>query len=93
MAEYYQQRADAGLLISEGTWVSPEAVGFINVPGIYNEEQAQGWKTVTEAVHKVGGKIFLQLGHTGAVAHPNLLGGQLPVGPSAINAGDRSFTP
>lgn len=92
-AEYYKQRASAGLIITEGTWVSPEAISFINVPGIFNDAQKNGWKKVTEAVHEAGGKIFLQLGHSGAVSHPDLLNNALPKGPSAINPQERVFTP
>lgn len=93
MAEYYAQRASAGLILSEGTWVNPQSIGFINVPGIYTPEQVEGWKAVTRAVHDRGGLIFSQLGHTGAGAHPDLQNGQLPVGPSAVNIQSQSFTP
>lgn len=65
MAEYYAQRATAGLILSEGTWVSAKAIGFINVPGIYTTEQVEGWKLVTQAVHENGGLIFSQLGGGG----------------------------
>lgn len=93
MAEYYAQRASAGLLLSEGTWVNAHAIGFINVPGIYTPEQIEGWKGVTQAVHANGGLIFSQLGHIGAASHPDFFNGQLPAGPSAINPRTRSFTP
>lgn len=93
MAEYYAQRASTGLILSEGTWVNPQSVGFINVPGIYTPEQMEGWKTVTRAVHDNGGLIFSQLGHIGAGAHPDLQNGELPVGPSAVNIQSQSFTP
>lgn len=93
MAEYYAQRASAGLIVSEGTWVNPQSIGFINVPGIYTGEQVEGWKTVTKAVHDKGGLIFLQLGHIGAGAHPDLQEGKPPVGPSAVNIESQSFTP
>ncbi len=93
MAEYYAQRASAGLILSEGTWVNPQSIGFINVPGIYTGAQVEGWKTVTKAVHDHDGLIFLQLGHIGAGAHPDLQGGKLPVGPSAVNIESQSFTP
>jgi N-ethylmaleimide reductase len=85
MATYYKQRASAGLIITEGTWISPKAVGYINVPGIYSEKQIAGWQLVTEAVHSRGGKIFLQIAHSGAASHPDFFGGELPLGPSAIN--------
>jgi N-ethylmaleimide reductase len=83
--EYYRQRATAGLIVSEGTWVSPGAIGSINVPGIYSEEQVQGWTGVTKAVHSAGGAIFSQLAHTGAASHPDFHQGRLPGGPSMVN--------
>ncbi|MGW5614504.1 alkene reductase [Streptomyces sp. NPDC003877] len=92
-AAYYTQRAGAGLIISEGTWVSPDAIGFINVPGIYTDAQTAGWAEVTESVHAAGGRIISQIGHVGAVSHPDHLGGRLPAGPSAINPQEKSFTP
>ena len=91
-AEYYKQRASAGLIITEGTYVSSEAVGFINVPGIYTAEQTAGWKLVTEAVHSEGGKIFAQLWHVGRLSHPSLHDGKLPLAPSALNPFDKAFT-
>ena len=84
MAEYYEQRASAGLIISEATSVSPMAVGYPNTPGIWNDEQVEGWKLVTEAVHKAGGKILLQLWHVGRISDPIYLNGELPLAPSAI---------
>ena len=93
MAAYYGQRASAGLILSEGTWVSPQAIGFINVPGIYTQEQIDGWKLVTNAVHKNDGLIFLQLGHIGSASHPDFFDGELPAGPSAINPQKQSYTP
>jgi len=84
MAEYYAQRADAGLILSEATSVSPQGVGYPDTPGIWSDEQVQGWKLVTKAVHAAGGHIFLQLWHVGRVSHPDFLGGDLPVAPSAI---------
>lgn len=92
-AAYYGQRAGAGLVITEGTWVSERAVGFANVPGIYSREQVAGWRRVTDLVHLLGGRIVLQLWHTGAAAHPDHLGGELPIGPSAVNPHEQSFTP
>lgn len=91
-AKYYMQRASAGLIITEGTYVSKEAVGFVNVPGIYSEEQIAGWKLVTDAVHTEGGKIFAQLWHVGRLSHPSLHGGKLPLAPSALNPFDKAFT-
>jgi N-ethylmaleimide reductase len=93
MAEYYAQRASAGLILSEGTWVNAKSIGFINVPGIYTREQVEGWKLVTKAVHDKGGLIFSQLGHIGSASHPDFFNGELPAGPSAINPQTRSFTP
>ena len=86
MVEYYAQRASAGLIITEGTWVSEEAQGWNGVPGIYNEEQGQAWRKVTDAVHARGGKIFAQLWHQGGVSHHSFYpDGRQPVAPSAIN--------
>lgn len=85
MAEYYSQRASAGLIIAEGTSPSPNGLGYIHIPGLYNREQMEGWKLTTSAVHQKGGKIFLQIMHTGRIGHPNNLpeGGRV-IGPSAI---------
>ncbi|MFE1962473.1 alkene reductase [Streptomyces sp. NPDC059479] len=90
---YYGQRAGAGLIITEGTWVSERAIGFVNVPGVYSERQVGAWRRVTDVVHALGGRIVLQLWHTGAASHPDHLGGRLPGGPSAVNPYERSFTP
>jgi N-ethylmaleimide reductase len=81
---YYIQRASAGLVISEGSQVSPQGVGYVRTPGIHSPEQVTGWKKVTEAVHKADGMIFIQLWHVGRVSHPDFLGGELPVAPSAL---------
>lgn len=86
MTTYYTQRASAGLLIAEATAVSKRGYGWKQAPGIFNTQQVQGWQKVTEAVHKAGGRIFLQLWHMGRVTHPDFLDGQLPVAPSAIAA-------
>ncbi|GAA0543274.1 N-ethylmaleimide reductase [Rhizomicrobium palustre] len=91
-AQYYAQRATAGLIISEGTFVSTQGIGFINVPGMYTAEQAEAWKQVTTAIHAAGGRIFAQLWHVGAISHPDLLGGALPVAPSAINPETKAYT-
>lgn len=86
MVEYYAQRASAGLIISEGTWVSEEAQGWYGVPGIYNKEQGQAWRKVTDAVHARGGDIFAQLWHSGGASHHALYpDGRQPFAPSAIN--------
>lgn len=92
-ARYYAQRASAGLILTEGTWPSREGVGFINVPGLYTQEQADGWRLVTDAVHEAGGRIFVQLGHIGSSSHPDLLDGALPLAPSAVNPGLKAYTP
>ena len=84
MAEYYAQRASAGLILSEATSVSPQGVGYPDTPGIWSDEQVEGWKQVTKAVHASGGRLFLQLWHVGRVSHPDYLDGKLPVAPSAI---------
>lgn len=91
-AQYYEQRAEAGLIITEGTYVSPEAAGYINVPGIYTDAQVKGWKLVTDAVHKKGGKIFAQIWHVGRISHPDLLDGKLPLAPSALNPNMQTYT-
>jgi len=91
--QYYEQRASAGLIITEGTQISKQAVGYINTPGIYSDEQVTGWKKVTDAVHAKGGKIFAQLWHVGRMSHPDFHNGELPVAPSAINPHDKAFTP
>ena len=91
-ATYYAQRATAGLLITEGTQVSPQGVGYIRTPGMHSAEQVAGWKAVTDAVHKAGGRIFAQLWHVGRVSHPDFHGGALPVGPSAIAAVGDAYT-
>ncbi|WHP32303.1 alkene reductase [Trabulsiella odontotermitis] len=87
MAEYYAQRASAGLIISEGTQISQQGQGYAWTPGIYNEQQIAGWKKVTDAVHSAGGKIFAQLWHVGRVSHTVLQpGNAAPVSSSAIQA-------
>jgi NADH:flavin oxidoreductases, Old Yellow Enzyme family len=92
MATYYEQRSSAGLIISEGTPISKFGNGYINVPGIYTEKQIAGWEKVTRAVHRKGGKIFAQLWHVGRISHPDLLDGNLPLGPSAINPHVKAYT-
>ena len=92
-AEYYAQRADGGLLITEGTGSSPMAMGYARTPGIYNAEQIAAWKSVTEAVHGKGGKIFLQIMHVGRIAHSaNRTIAEAPVAPSAIAAAGQMWT-
>lgn len=84
MATYYANRASCGLIISEATSVSPMGVGYPDTPGIWSQEQINGWKLVTTKVHKNGGKIILQLWHVGRISDPIYLSGQLPIGPSSI---------
>ncbi len=84
MADYYAQRATAGLILSEATSVTPMGVGYANTPGIWSDGQVAGWQLVTKAVHDKGGKIFLQLWHVGRISDPIFLDGETPVAPSAI---------
>ncbi|PWU26786.1 alkene reductase [Pseudomonas sp. RW407] len=84
MAEYYTQRADAGLILSEATSVTPMGVGYPDTPGIWSDDQVRGWSNVTKAVHANGGRIFLQLWHVGRISDPLYLNGETPVAPSAI---------
>lgn len=93
MATYYEQRATAGLIITEGTSPSANGIGYARIPGIYSKEQIQGWKGVTSAVHAKGGKIIIQLMHCGRIAHPlNLPDGGRIVAPSAIAAAGQMYT-
>jgi len=91
-ATYYAQRASAGLIVTEGTQVSQQGVGYIRTPGIHSPEQAAGWRTITDAVHRAGGTIFAQLWHVGRVSHPDFHDGEMPVAPSAIAADGEVFT-
>src|SRR5665213_2227489 len=85
MAEYYSQRAGAGLIITEGTSPSPNGLGYARIPGIFSREQVEGWKKVTSAVHQNGGKIVIQLMHTGRISHElNLPEGAHILAPSAV---------
>jgi 2,4-dienoyl-CoA reductase-like NADH-dependent reductase (Old Yellow Enzyme family) len=86
MAEYYVQRSSFGMILSEATSISPQGVGYPNTPGIWSQEQVEGWKLVTHAVHEAGGQILLQLWHVGRVSDPVYLDGKLPVSPSAVAA-------
>jgi N-ethylmaleimide reductase len=91
--EYYAQRASAGLIITEGSQVSPQGKGYPGTPGIYSAEQVAGWRLVTDAVHRRGGRIFLQLWHVGRISHPSLQEeGALPVAPSAIRPEGNAMT-
>ena len=86
MAEYYVQRASAGLILSEATSVTPMGVGYPDTPGIWADDQVRGWTNITRAVHAAGGRIALQLWHVGRISHPMYLNGETPVAPSAIAA-------
>jgi N-ethylmaleimide reductase len=92
MATYYRQRAGAGLIISEATGISVEGLGWPAAPGIWSDEQVEGWKEVTEAVHEEGGKIVLQMWHMGRLVHPLFLGGEPPVSASATQAPGHAHT-
>jgi N-ethylmaleimide reductase len=93
MAEYYRQRATAGLLLTEGTAPSADGLGYARIPGLYNAAQVAGWKLTTDAVHQQGGKIFVQLMHTGRIFHPlNLPNGAEGVAPSALAAQGQMWT-
>ncbi|WOO41955.1 alkene reductase [Rubellicoccus peritrichatus] len=84
MAEYYAQRASAGLIITEATTISESANGWVESPGIYTDAMVEGWKTVVDAIHAKGGTVFLQLWHCGRASHSDFHAGELPVAPSAI---------
>jgi N-ethylmaleimide reductase len=93
MAEYYKQRAGTGLIITEGTSPSPNGLGYARIPGLFNDEQVRGWKNVTDSVHSSGGRIFVQLMHTGRVAHPlNLPPNAKILAPSAIGLKGETWT-
>ena len=91
--EYYAQRASAGLIVSEASQISPQGVGYPSTPGIHSQEQVEGWRHITDAVHSKGGRIFLQLWHVGRISHPSLQPGEsLPVAPSAIKPAGQAVT-
>jgi len=93
MATYYEQRAAAGLIVTEATQISPEGQGYLDTPGIYSPEQVAGWRRVTDAVHAKGGKIVLQLWHVGRISHVSLRpNGQSPVSSTARRANSKTFT-
>ena len=93
MEQYYRQRAEAGLIITEGTSPSPNGLGYARIPGLFNDEQVQGWRRVTDGVHQAGGRIFVQLMHTGRVSHPaNLPAGASVLAPSAVAAPGEMWT-
>ena len=93
MADYYAQRATAGLIVTEATPVSAQGYGWNGAPGMYEDAHEAGWKAATDAVHAAGGAVVLQLWHTGRVSHPDFLEGDTPVGPSPIAAAGESHTP
>ena len=92
MAEYYSQRAGAGLIVTEGSQISDQGIGYPATPGVHSEEQVAAWKQITGAVHARGGHIFVQLWHCGRISHPDYHGGELPVAPSAIRPEGQAFT-
>jgi N-ethylmaleimide reductase len=92
-AEYYAQRASAGLIIGECTEISPDAYGWADTPGLWSAEQVRGWRGVTDAVHKKGGLMYAQLWHTGAMSHPDFFDGALPMSASNVNPEQESVTP
>jgi N-ethylmaleimide reductase len=91
-ADYYAQRADAGLIVSEATNISAQAVGYALTPGIWSDAQVEAWRAVVEAVHERAGHFVLQLWHTGRISHPDLHDGELPVAPSAVRPEGQAFT-
>ena len=93
MAEYYAQRAGAGLIISEATGISQQGLGWPYAPGLWSAEQVAAWRPVTAAVHQAGGRIAAQLWHMGQLVHPDFLGGQQPVAASATTARSRITRP
>ena len=93
MAKYYGQRATAGLIIAEATAIAKKGLGWINAPGIFNDQQQAGWKTIADTVHEKEGRIFLQLWHMGSTVHPDFLDGDLPVSSSAVKQQGSLATP
>src|ERR1700675_2810813 len=92
-ADYYAQRASAGLIVAEATAISPEGFGWADTPGLWSPQQIRGWRRVTEAVHARGGRIIAQLWHTGAISHPELRGGLRPLSASDVDPLQVSVTP
>lgn len=90
--DYYRQRSGAGLIISEGTQISPTGKGYMATPGIYSEAQVQGWTRITQAVHEAGSKIIAQIWHVGRITHPDLTGGAQPIAPSAVQPQAVAYT-
>lgn len=92
-AEYYAQRASAGLIVSEATAISPDGFGWADTPGIWSAEQVRGWRQVTDAVHAAGGRVIAQLWHTGGIAHPDVRGGTTPLSASDVDVAHETVTP
>jgi N-ethylmaleimide reductase len=92
-AEYYTQRASAGLIIGECTEISSDAYGWADIPGLWSTEQVHGWRRVTDAVHQKGGLMYAQLWHIGAMSHPDFFDGALPMSASNVNPEQESVTP
>ena len=92
-AEYYAQRASAGLIVAEATAISPDGFGWADTPGLRSKEQVRGWRQITDAVHAAGGRIIAQLWHTGAIAHPDVRGGTAPLSASDVNVAFETTTP
>ncbi|MGQ1909263.1 alkene reductase [Marinifilum sp. RC60d5] len=92
MVKYYEQRSGAGIIITEASQISPQAKGYPATPGIYSKDQVDGWRKITETVHRKAGKIFIQLWHVGRISHPDFHDGDLPVAPSAIKPAGQAFT-
>jgi N-ethylmaleimide reductase len=93
MAQYYKQRSEAGLIVTEGTAPSPNGLGYARIPGIFNKQQVDGWKKITSAVHSAGGKIFIQLMHTGRISHPlNMPEEAQVLAPSAVKPAGQMWT-
>jgi N-ethylmaleimide reductase len=93
MRDYYVQRASAGLIVTECTQISDQAHGIIRAPGLHRADQIAAWRRITNAVHAAGGRIYCQIWHCGRVAHPDMRGGEQPVGPSPIPATGDFFLP
>ena len=91
-AKYYAQRATAGLIVTEATAISPDGFGWADTPGLWTQEQVHGWRRVTDAVHAAGGRIIAQLWHLGAMSHPDLRGGTLPLSASDVDPEQQSVT-
>src|SRR5258708_7601314 len=92
-AEYYAQRASAGVIVAEATAISPDGFGWADTPGLWSAEQVRGWRRVTDAVHAAGGRIIAQLWHTGAIAHPDVRGGAPPLSASDVDLLPESVPP